>query len=111
MQSALAVLPCRIPGWPDEVEDRLNAFGLKRLGDLRVLPGASLRRRIGNGPLDDLARAWGDFPDPQKPFIFPDSFACDIELPARIEHESPRVWLKLQPLRRWSHEQIKQVFP
>ena len=86
MQSALAVLPCCIPGWPGEVEDRLNAFGLKRLGDLRALPGASLRRRIGNGPLDDLARAWGDFPDPQKPFIFPDSFACDIELPARIEH-------------------------
>jgi len=111
MQSALAVLPCRIPGWPDEVENRLNAFDLKRLGDLRVLPGASLRRRIGNGPLDDLARAWGDFLDPEKPFIFPDSFACDIELPARIEHESPRVWLKLQPLRRWSHEQIKQVFP
>jgi protein ImuB len=93
MQSALAVLPCRIPGWPGEVEDRLNAFGLKRLGDLRALPGASLRRRIGNGPLDDLARAWGDFPDPQKPFIFPDSFACGIELPARIEHAEALVFV------------------
>ena len=86
MQAALAVLPCSVPGWPDEVAGRLSAFGLKRLGDLLALPGASLRRRIGNGPLDDLARAWGDCPDPQRPFIFPDSFAGDIELPARIEH-------------------------
>lgn len=86
MQAALAVLPCSVPGWPREIDDRLNSFGLQRLGDLLNLPGASLRRRIGNGPLDDLARAWGDFPDPQKPFIFPESFASDIELPARVEH-------------------------
>ena len=25
--------------------------------------------------------------------------------------ESPRVLRRLQPLRRWSHEQVKQVFP
>jgi len=27
------------------------------------------------------------------------------------DDESPRVLRRLQPLRRWSHEQIKQVFP
>ncbi|PKO89631.1 MAG: hypothetical protein CVU16_11735 [Betaproteobacteria bacterium HGW-Betaproteobacteria-10] len=86
MQRALEVLPCGISGWPGEVTSRLESFGLQRLGDLRALPGASLRRRIGNGPVDDLARAWGDFTDPQTPFVFPESFACDIELPARVEH-------------------------
>lgn len=91
MQSALAVLPCRIPGWPDEVEDRLNAFGLKRLGDLRVLPGASLRRRIGNGPLDDLARAWGDFPT-RKSRLF-SRIVLPVTSSCRLASSMPRRWL------------------
>ncbi len=86
MQAALADLPCDVPGWPAEVQDRLVSFGLTRLGDLRALPAAGLRRRIGNGPLDDILRAWGEIPDPQKPFFFPEIFAQDIELPARVEH-------------------------
>lgn len=92
MQSALAVLPCAVPGWPDEATNRLASFGLKQLGDLRQLPGAGLRRRIGNGPVDDLLRAWGDLPDPQKPFIFPESFASAIELPSRVEHAEALVF-------------------
>lgn len=86
LQAALAALPCAVPGWPGEVENRLASFGLKNLGDLLALSAASLRRRIGNGPVDDLLRAWGDLPDPQKPFIFPESFASAIELPARVEY-------------------------
>lgn len=86
MQAALADLPCSVPGWPAEVQDRLGSFGLKRLGELRALPAAGLRRRIGNAPLDDMLRAWGDIHDPQKSFIFPETFAQNIELPARVEH-------------------------
>lgn len=86
MQQAVSRLPCSAPGWPEETQARLAAFGLKRLGDLRQLPAAGLRRRIGNQPLDDLARAWGELPDPQKAFIFPDKFSLKIELPARVEH-------------------------
>jgi len=92
MHSALADLPCAIPGWPDEVTNRLESFGLRQLGDLRQLPGAGLRRRIGNGPVDDLLRAWGDLPDPQKSFVFPESFAIDIELPSRVEHAEALVF-------------------
>ena len=51
-----------------------------------IRPAAGLRRRIGNGPLDDMLRAWGEIHDPQQPFIFPETFAQDIELPARVEH-------------------------
>jgi len=86
MRIALADLPCALPGWPEDVVERLEAFGLQRLGDLRRQPAAGLRRRIGNGPLDDLLRAWGEIPHPQQAFIFPESFRQAIELPARVEH-------------------------
>ena len=86
MQNALANLPCHVPDWPDVVQKRLDAFGLKTLGDLCALPTASLRQRLGNLPLDDLQRAWGELPDLQRPFVFPEVFSRQIELPARVEH-------------------------
>lgn len=92
MQAALAKLPCGVPGWSKEVENRLESFGLKRLGDLLAMPGSGLRRRIGNEPVDDLLRAWGDLPDPQKSFVFPENFAIAIELPARVEHAEALVF-------------------
>jgi len=92
LSAALAALPCTVPGWPGEVESRLQSFGLHRLGDLRQLPAAGLRRRLGNGPLDDLLRAWGELPDPQTAFIFPEKFAIAIELPARVEHAEALVF-------------------
>lgn len=86
MLAALAALPCTTPDWPAEVSTRLVAFGLHCLGDLAQVPAAGLRRRIGNLPVDDLLRARGDAPDPQKPFVFPERFADALELPARVEH-------------------------
>ncbi|MDE2441329.1 MAG: DNA polymerase Y family protein [Betaproteobacteria bacterium] len=86
LRAALSALPCHIPGWPTEALARLESFGLHRLGDLWAMPGAGLRRRIGNRPVDDLARAWGDLPDPQQAFVFPERFACELELPSRVEH-------------------------
>lgn len=86
MQTALAGLACSVPDWPPEVVARLAAFGLQRLGDLAQVPAAGLRRRIGNGPVDDLLRARGELTDPQLPFVFPERFASDLELPARVEH-------------------------
>ena len=86
MQAALAALPCSVPGWPAEIVERLTSFGLDRLGALRSLPSGGLRRRIGNGPLDELLRAWGELPDPQPAFVFPQRFASSLELPARVEH-------------------------
>ena len=92
LPAALAALPCAAPGWPDEVVKRLEAFGLRQLGDLRRLPAAGLRRRIGNGPADDLLRAWGELPDPQTAFVFPESFAIACELPARVDHAEALVF-------------------
>lgn len=86
LQAALAVLPCRVAGWPPEVLARLDSFGMKCLGDLARLPAAGLRRRLGNGPVDDLLRARGECPDPQIGFVFPERFAETLELPSRVEH-------------------------
>lgn len=93
MQDALASLSCAAPGWSMEIQNRLKAFGVKSLGDLRKLPTAGLRRRIGNEPLDDLARAWGELPHPQKAFVFPESFERKIELPSRVEHAEALVFV------------------
>lgn len=86
LQAALAVLPCHVAGWPPEVQARLDSFGMRCLGDLEKLPAAGLRRRLGNGPVDDLLRARGECPDPQLGFVFPERFAETLELPSRVEH-------------------------
>lgn len=86
LHAVLAELPCGVPDWPAEVQDKLAAFGLRRLGDLRAMPAVALRRRLGEAVLDDLARAWGELPQPLKHFVFPENFARKIELPARVEH-------------------------
>ena len=82
---ALAVLPCSVPEWPADIVARLESFGLGCLGELTAQPAAGLRRRIGNGPVDDLLRARGEIPDPQGTFIFPERFATGLELPSRVE--------------------------
>jgi len=92
LAAVLDALPCTVPGWPATIVDRLESFGLRRLGDLRQLPAAGLRRRLGHGPVDDLARAWGELPDPQAAFVFPESFAIDLELPARVEQAEALVF-------------------
>jgi protein ImuB len=82
---ALADLPCTLPGWVGDVVARLRSFGAERLGDIRRLPADGLRQRIGERAVDDLRRALGELPDLQTPFIFPESFATALELPARVE--------------------------
>lgn len=86
LDEALAGLSWAIPGWPPEVLRRLESFGLRHLGDLAQLPAAGLRRRLGNGPVDDWLRARGELPDPQLAFVFPEHFAERLELPSRVEH-------------------------
>lgn len=85
LHPALAALPCTVPDWPAEIAARLDSFGLRHLGELIAQPAATLRRRIGNGPVDDLLRARGEIPDPQRAFIFPERFAAGLELPSRVE--------------------------
>ncbi len=86
LPAALAALPCAVTGWPVEALSRLEAFGVRRLGDLATLPLAGLRQRIGNVAVDEWLRAQGQLPDPQRAFVFPECFVQSLELPSRVEH-------------------------
>ena len=86
LHAALASLPCDLPAWPAEAQARLHSFGLATLGDVRRLPGAAARRRLGEAVMAELARAWGEAPDLRPFFRFPERFAQSLELPARVEH-------------------------
>ena len=86
LEKQLAGLDCRVPPWPDEVARRLESYGLRRLGEVMRQPAASLRRRLGKGPLDELLRARGEMPDPQRLFVFPERFSATLELPSRVDH-------------------------
>lgn len=64
---------------------RLDGIGVRTLADLRRLPVQGLARRFGPDLIDELARAFGDKPDPQIVFEAPECFDTRIELMARVE--------------------------
>lgn len=72
--------------WPPGVAEKLMRFGLRRLGELRRLPSASLARRIGKEATTMIVRAYGEAPDPRPDFVFPLRFDQAIELPAPVEN-------------------------
>ena len=65
--------------------NRLDGIGVHTLADLRRLPTKGLARRFGTGLIDEIARAFGDKPDPQAVFEAPSRFDARIELMARVE--------------------------
>lgn len=80
LEQALAHLPvARLP-WPEDWRRRLDALGLRRLGDLRKLPGAGLGRRFGQDLLLTLDKAYGRCPDPRPLFMPADRFERKVEL-------------------------------
>lgn len=83
--AALDVLPCAVAGWPEPVLSRLAAYGVRTLGALRALPAAGLCERLGEARWRELAQAYGERPDPQAYFSFPEHFAGSLELPGRVE--------------------------
>lgn len=71
---------------PAKAAASLARFGIRTLADVRRLPSAALARRIGIEPLQLLARAFGDLPDPRADFVFPDQFSLPLQLPAAMEN-------------------------
>lgn len=82
---ALALLTPQVTGWPAAILERLQSFGLERLGDLSALPRAALAQRLGRAVVTDLARAWGEAPDPRPAFRFPEKFSQRLEFPSPVE--------------------------
>ena len=78
-------------------QDLLQMLGCHHLGELRALPRAGLRRRLGAPLVDALARAYGEAPDPRAWFEAPEQFAVEVELLHRAD-DAPALEAALQPL-------------
>lgn len=102
MYAALDALPWRVADWPAAVADQLDAFGLPTLGALRSVPSAGLRQRLGEAVVNALWRAYGELPDPQAPFTFPEHFEARLELPGRVEQASALLFAAQRLLARLS---------
>lgn len=70
---------------PPKAAEALHDFGMRTLGDVRLLPDAALARRIDAEAMLLLLRAFGEVPDPHPLFDFPERFAIALELTAAVE--------------------------
>lgn len=73
---------------PQQLEG-LNLLGLRRLGELRALPRAGLRRRFGGELLKALDHAYGDAAEPREWLTVPEHFALRCELMQRADDAAP----------------------
>ena len=84
LRGTLSPLPLHLFGWEEDITATLHTLGLQTIGDVLALPREAFGKRFGPQLLDDLDRALGARPDPQPPFVPPESFAAQIELPADV---------------------------
>ena len=96
LPAALDALPVARSGLAGEVRKALARMGLRRLGELRRLPRASIGRRFASTVLDHLDRAYGLRPEPLIAYRPPDVFEARIE----FDHEVESSQALLFPLRR-----------
>lgn len=96
LAAALDPLPLSVLGWDDQHIEILATLGVRRIAEVLRLPRAAFIRRFGSDSLAELARARGEAPDPQPPYLAPKHFAAALELPADLVDAT----LLLAPARR-----------
>jgi len=84
LREALTDLPLAALRLEAETVDRLLRLGLRRVGDLMVLPRAGLTRRFGMDVLRRLDQAMGLEPEPVSPVRPPMHFAVRLTFPDPI---------------------------
>jgi protein ImuB len=65
--------------------DTLRAIGVETIGELLALPRDGAARRFGQALLDEVDRALGRLPDARPPFVAPERYEGQLELPAPVE--------------------------
>ena len=80
LRECLAPLPVTLLELPRESLERLEALGLRTLGDCLAQPRAGLVRRFGTICIDLLDRALGLQPDPRPWYVPPELFESRLEL-------------------------------
>jgi protein ImuB len=64
--------------------DTLTGIGVRTIGDVLALPRDGVARRFGQRLLDEIDRARGLQPDPRPPFVAPERYHGQIELPVPV---------------------------
>jgi len=100
LEHRLGALPLAALPLEDRARRGLHDAGLRRLGELLVMPRPGLARRVGADFLDWLDRLLGAAPDPRLLFTPPATYQGRLELPAEIV----AVEGLLFPARRLVHE-------
>lgn len=85
-QPLLAQVPVSALPWPPELQKKLAALQLPRLGDLLALPRPALSKRLGTAATRYLAQLTGEWPDPQTPLRVAEDFQSTLFFLDGISH-------------------------
>jgi protein ImuB len=117
---ALSDLPLAALRLEAEVVDRLMRLGLRRVGDLIVLPRAALARRFGMETLRRLDQAMGMEPEPVSParpalhfavrLTLPDPIGLRADVEAALDRLLPPLCDKLRAKARGARRVVLQAF-
>ena len=91
--NALAPLPIELLQSAQEALTTLHGLGLYTLGDVLRLPADGFARRFGQALLDEIRRALGELPDPQRAFTPPTRYQNSVELPAPVWEMEPLLFV------------------
>jgi protein ImuB len=81
----LATLPVALLENAQALLDTLSGIGVRTLGEFATLPRDGVARRFGQALLDEIDRALGKQPDPRPPFVPPERYHGQLELPAPVD--------------------------
>ena len=85
----LAALPVALLEHAQAVLDTLGGLGVRTIGEFIALPRDGAARRFGQALLDEIDRARGLLPDPRPPFLPPERYHGQLELPAPVAEVEP----------------------
>jgi protein ImuB len=80
----LAALPLALLASAQAALDTLSGIGVRTIGEFIALPRDGAARRFGQALLDEVDRARGLLPDPRSPFVPPERYHGQLELPAPV---------------------------
>jgi protein ImuB len=80
----LAALPLALLASAQAALDTLSGIGVRTIGEFIALPRDGAARRFGQALLDEVDRARGLLPDPRLPFVPPERYHGQLELPAPV---------------------------
>ena len=81
----LAALPLALLDNAQTALDTLSGIGVQTIGEFIALPRDGVARRFGQALLDEVDRARGMLPDPRPPFVPPERYHGQLELPAPVD--------------------------